>query len=102
MSEDTTEIEAASEETVAPTALQIFSDSLQERFSEQSVKATLALREVTLEVPREHLLELITAPTVKLNGKLITRQAVVLVVVLLLANHVKRSGRVSVLLLSII
>lgn len=61
MSEDTTEIEAASEESVAPSALQIFSDSLQERFSEQSVKATLALREVTLEVPREHLLSVCTA-----------------------------------------
>jgi NADH-quinone oxidoreductase subunit C len=61
MSEDTTENEAAAEEAVAPSALQVFADSLQERFAEQDVKATLALREVTLEVPRQHLLSVCTA-----------------------------------------
>ncbi|WP_126454614.1 NADH-quinone oxidoreductase subunit C [Sulfuriflexus mobilis] len=61
MSEDTTEIETAAEDVVAPSALQVFADSLLERFAEESVKVTLALREVTLEVPRQHLLSVCTA-----------------------------------------
>ncbi|NNG14586.1 MAG: NADH-quinone oxidoreductase subunit C [Gammaproteobacteria bacterium] len=61
MSEDTTENEVAAEEDVAPSALQVFADSLQEHFAEQDVKATLALHEVTLEVPRQHLLSVCTA-----------------------------------------
>lgn len=55
MNEDTTEIETGTEEVVAPSALQRFADDLQERFAEQGVKVILALREVTMEVPRQHL-----------------------------------------------
>ncbi|MDT8403068.1 NADH-quinone oxidoreductase subunit C [Sulfuriflexus sp.] len=61
MTDDTTEIETESEETVAPSALQLFAERLQERFAEQSVKVILAVGEVTLEVPRQELINICKA-----------------------------------------
>jgi len=45
-----------SEEEIKKSPLQLRADSLQERFAEQAVDVVVANREITLEVPREHLL----------------------------------------------
>lgn len=50
-----------SEEEIKKSPLQMRADSLQERFSEQSVDVLVAHREITLEVPREHLITVCTA-----------------------------------------
>jgi len=50
-----------SEEEIKKSPLQIRADSLQKRFAEQAVDVLVACREITLEVPREHLITVCTA-----------------------------------------
>jgi len=50
-----------SEEEIIKSPLQTRADSLQERFAAQAVDVLVAHREITLEVPREHLITVCTA-----------------------------------------
>ncbi|MCK4743326.1 MAG: NADH-quinone oxidoreductase subunit C [Sulfuriflexus sp.] len=50
-----------SEEEITKSPLQIRADRLQERFAAQAVEVLVAHREITLEVPREHLITVCTA-----------------------------------------
>ena len=50
-----------SEEEIKKSPLQQRADGLQERFAEQSVEVLVAHGEITLEVPREHLITVCTA-----------------------------------------
>ena len=49
-----------SEEEIKKSPLQMRADSLQERFDAQAVEVLVAHREITLEVPREHLITVCT------------------------------------------
>jgi len=49
-----------SEEEIKKSPLQLRADSLQERFAEQAVDVLVEHREITLEVPREHLITVCT------------------------------------------
>ena len=53
--------EVTEQQEATPSATQVFADSLQERFTEQSVNIIVACNEVTVEVPREHLLTVCAA-----------------------------------------
>ena len=50
-----------SEEEITKSPLRMRADSLQERFVAQAVEVLVANREITLEVPREHLITVCTA-----------------------------------------
>lgn len=53
--------ETTEQEQATPSAMQVFADTVQEHFAEQLVSVVVACNEVTVELPREHLLSVCTA-----------------------------------------